>query len=431
MTSEVGATDDDLGGVRYELPVYFRGLLDDMPGALVGADPFDGTVASPFAVLKDSALAKNIAAMQEWCGNHGVELAPHGKTTMSPDLFARQLAAGAWGITAASPAQARVALAAGARRVIIANEVTDAAGIRWLGATLARDLELGLWCYVDSVEGVELLDRGLRGRLPVGTRLGVLLELGVPGGRTGVRDDVAAIEVVRAVAGSSWLRLGGVAGYEGVPGGAGGAEGFAAVDEFCRRMRALGARLATEGLVEASADRPFLLSAGGSAFFDQVAVLLTGRGDALDETPTTVVLRSGAYISHDEGRYARVTPAARGGDGPTLEPAFEVWGRVLSRPEPTRAILDVGRRDAPFDQDLPIPRWRRRAAGGAASALDAKTVELNDQHCFLDLPAEEALRVGEWVGLGISHPCTAFDKWNLVLVLDDDGRVLQELPTRF
>src|SRR5690606_12478908 len=184
----VDVTGGDLGGIRYELPVYYRSLLEDVPGALVGVDPFDGTVASPFAVLRQRALDANIAAMQRWCAAHGVELAPHGKTTMSPDLFERQLEAGAWGITAASPAQARVALAAGARRVLIANQVTDAAGIRWLGATLAEDPDLGLYCYVDSVDGVALLDRGLRGSLPVGTRLDVLLELGVVGGRTGLRD---------------------------------------------------------------------------------------------------------------------------------------------------------------------------------------------------------------------------------------------------
>ncbi|MQA01188.1 MAG: amino acid deaminase [Streptosporangiales bacterium] len=427
----IGEGDDDYGSIRYELPVYFRGLLDDVPGVLVGVDPFDGTVASPFAVLRERALVGNIAAMQDWCRRHGAELAPHGKTTMAPDIFARQLTAGAWGLTAASPAQARVALAAGARRVLIANQVTDVAGIRWLGATLARDYDLGLWCYVDSVDGVALLDRGLRGQLPVGTRLNVLLEVGVDGGRTGVRDEETAIRVARAVTESSWLRLSGVAGYEGVAASraAKGAESCAVID-FCRRMHAVAVDLVQAGLVQPEPDRPLLVTAGGSAYFDDVAAVLVDD-DSLTGVPKTVVLRSGAYVTHDEGLYARTTAVARGGDGPELTPAFEVWGRVLSRPEPTRAVVDVGRRDAPYDQDLPAPRWRKPAAGGPSSDLQGVGAHLNDQHCFIDLPADEPLAVGEWVGFAISHPCTAFDKWNLVLLLDDSGHVIQELPTRF
>lgn len=423
--------EDDFGSIRYELPVYYRGLLDDVPGALVGVPAFDGTVASPFAVLRESALVSNIAAMQDWCRRHGAELAPHGKTTMSPDIFARQLAAGAWGLTVASPAQARVALAAGARRVLIANEVTDVAGIRWLGATLARDFDLGLWCYVDSVEGVALLDRGLRGQLPVGTKLGVLLEVGVADGRSGVRDDETAERVARAVAESSWLRLSGVAGYEGVPVSlvTEDAKSRTVVD-FCRRIRTVAANLVHGGLLQPEQDRPLLLTAGGSSYFDDVAAELVDD-DTLAGVPRVVVLRSGAYVTYDEGIYARSNPLSRGGDGPELTPAFEIWGRVLSRPEPTRAIVDVGRRDAPYDQDLPAPRWRRAATGGPASDLHATSARLNDQHCFIDLGEQESLQVGDWVGFAISHPCTSFDKWNLLLLLDENEHVIQELPTRF
>jgi D-serine deaminase-like pyridoxal phosphate-dependent protein len=112
-------------------------------------------------------------------------------------------------------------------------------------------------------------------------------------------------------------------------------------------------------------------------------------------------------------------------------PAFEVWGRVLSRPEPTRAIVDVGRRDAPFDQDLPFALWARPAAGGPSRALTARVVDLNDQHAFVDVPEDEVLSVGEWVGFGISHPCTAVDKWNLLLLVDEQERVVDLLPTYF
>ena len=412
-------------------PSHYRAVLQDLPVELAGADPFAGELASPFALVRESRVEANIAAMQRWCTARSVELAPHGKTTMSPDLFARQLAAGAWGITVASPAQARVALQAGAGRVLIANQVTDVAGIRWLGRTRQQRPELFLTCYVDAVAGVDLLEEHLTGVLAEDQRLDVLVELGLPGGRTGARTDEAAVDIARAVADSRRLRLAGVSGYEGVAASLGGAEPLAAVIDFCTRLGALAKRLVAEDLVHPTAERPLVLSAGGSAWFDGVVPALTAARERLAGTPSVVVLRSGAYVTHDHGLYSRVTPSARGGDGPALTPALEVWGRVLSRPEPTRAIVDVGRRDAPFDQDLPLALWRRPAAGGDSAALTARVVNLNDQHAFLDLPVDEALRPGDWAGFGISHPCTAVDKWNLLLLVDDRERIVGQLPTFF
>lgn len=405
-------------------------MLDECV-TLRGIDPFAGAVASPVALLRQDAVEANIAAMQQWCDRRNVLLAPHGKTTMAPGLYQRQLKAGAWGITVASPAQARVALGAGAPRILIANEVTDTAGIQWLGAIRRDHPEIGLFCYVDGPDGVALLESGLARTLPQGTRLDVLIELGIPGGRAGARDEAAAVAVAQAVARSSRLRLAGVSGYEGVIGGAADADGIAAVREFCHRLRRLADELSQRELIEATPERPMMLSAGGSVFFDDVVAVLTGRQGDPAGTPTLVVLRSGCYVTHDHGLYSRVTPAARGGDGPDLTPALEVWGRVISRPEPTRAIADVGRRDISYDHELPHALWRRPVAGGPASDLTATVAALNDQHTFLDLPEDESLAVGEWVGFGVSHPCTTFDKWNVLLLLDGSGRVVEELETFF
>jgi D-serine dehydratase len=411
-------------------PWWYRSVLDESR-PLHGADPFAGAVASPVALLRQDALNANIRAMQEWCDKRNVRLAPHGKTTMAPRLYRRQLMAGAWGITVASPAQARIALKAGAPRILIANEVTDLAGIRWLGAVRRDYPEVGLFCYVDGLDGVTLLESGLAETLPCDARLDVLIELGIPGGRAGARDESAALAVGRALAGSARLRLAGVAGYEGIPGGAADAAGTAAVQQFCHRLRRLAGTLRRRGLIEETPGRPMVLTAGGSIFFDDVVAALTEPPGDLAGPPPEIVLRSGCYVTHDHGLYQRATPAARGRDGPCLRPALEVWGRVLSRPEATRAIVDVGRRDVSYDQELPYAMWRRPAAGGPASGLTATVVALNDQHAFLDLSDEEALTVGEWVGFGISHPCTTVEKWNVLLLVDGSGRIVEAMDTFF
>lgn len=406
---------------------YYRAVLRDGAEGPTGVDAFAGEFASPLALLRESRVDRNIHAMQRWCRDRGVQLAPHGKTTMAPELLARQLAAGAWGLTVASPAQARVAVVAGAARILIANQVTDVAGIRWIDAMRRDHPEIWIACYVDSLDGIALLERFLQRD----TVLDVIVELGVQDGRAGCRTEEEVLRVARAVASSRQLRLAGVAGYEGVAGSAGGVAGLAAVDAFCARIGELAGRLLHEGLATPSEAAPFLLSAGGSSFFDRVATTLCAARDRLGAVPAVVVIRSGAYVTHDHGFCARLSPLARGGDGPDLTPALEVWGRVLSRPEPGRAIVDVGRRDAPYDQDLPLPLWCRRPEGGDRMPLTATVSALNDQHAFLDLPAEQALAPGQWVGFGISHPCTAVDKWNRLLLVDDDDRVVGILPTYF
>jgi D-serine deaminase-like pyridoxal phosphate-dependent protein len=402
-------------------------LTDELPAA--GTNVFAGDFAAPVAVLRNTEIDHNIAAMQQWCTARDVALAPHGKTTLAPALLRRQLAAGAWGVTMANPAQARIAASAGATRILIANEVTDAAGMRWLGTFRRDHPEITLLCYVDSAAGLELLEGSLADLLPAGVALDVLVEIGTPGGRTGLRGDAQALELARRVAASDQLRLAGVSGYEGVVGGPADDDGIAGVEEFCYRLRDFASQVANAGLVSASQERPMIVSAGGSVFFDQVARIL--RTEATYPVPTEVVLRSGCYVTQDYGTYLRLTPAARGCDGPDLRSALEVWGRVLSVPEPGRAILDVGRRDISYDADLPAVLSRKAPGGGASSPLDATVVALYDQHAFLDLPEDTDLSVGDWVGLGPSHPCTTFDKWRSLLLIDDSDALLGFVETQF
>ena len=143
-----------------------------------------------------------------------------------------------------------------------------------------------------------------------------------------------------------------------------------------------------------------------------------------------VILRSGAYVTHDHGHYGRVSPARRGAAGaPALRPALELWAQVLSRPEPGLALLGAGRRDVGFDAGLPVPL--RAVRRGAASGVSGEVTELNDQHAYLRLDSETALVPGDLVCLGISHPCTTLDKWRVMPVVSDDGRVIDAVHAFF
>lgn len=367
-------------------------------------------LVTPVLTVQPAAIAHNERTVFDWAREHGILLAPHGKTTMAPAMWQRLLDAGAWGISVATPWQAEVAVDAGVRTVLIANAVTDAAAARRLGALLAADEGLRILCWADSPDGVGILaDATADAARP----LDVLVELGGVRGRTGARTVDEGERLAQLISDAPGLRLAGVAGYEGPFGPDRSAASVAAVDRYLRTLVDLHARL-----VYPDGIRP-MLTAGGSSFPDRAATVLTAGSRGAE-----VVLRSGAFQIHDDGFYARMSPfGPRVGTEP-LRSAMHAWSRVVSQPEEGLALLDAGRRDVPFDLDLPVPQ----SVAGAVTAL-------NDQHAFLQLADGASVRGGDVVRLGLSHPCTAFDKWRVVAEIDDpdaeDPRVIGAFATCF
>ena len=397
-----------------------------LPEEMVGRSVAAGEVALPAMALRADALEHNLAVMAALARREGFLLAPHGKVTMCPELFRRQLEAGAWGMTVANVTQARVAVAAGAERVLVANEVLACPDAAWI---VSVEGSVEVLCLVDSVDGVQVLDAALR-TAGCGRPIGVLVEFGAVGGRAGVRTDAAARDVCRAVQGASNLTLVGVEGFEGSVGADRSPAQLAAVDAYLEELRALTVTLADEGFFDPH--RPVLVSAGGSKFFDRVIRLL-GRDADFGGHACSLVLRSGCYLVHDHGVYEVNTPLGR--DVPEedrLRPAIEIWAEVLSRPEPGLAIIGLGRRDAAFDAGLPVLLSAVDRDGQALNEdVAGQLLKLDDQHGYLAVDPTNGLRVGDRLVFGISHPCTTFDKWRHVLLLDRERRVTRVLHTEF
>ncbi|MEV7147760.1 MULTISPECIES: amino acid deaminase [unclassified Streptomyces] len=405
----------------------FKGLPPDADGLTVGEltaqrrNLFTDGFATPVLALSAERLEHNLALMETYTARHGLVFAPHGKTSMAPQLFRRQIEHGAWGITLAVPHQVRVARAFGTRRIFLANELVDAPALRWIAAELERDAEFRFVCYVDSVRGAELMDAALKG---TGSRpVDVVVELAAgEGARTGVRGEAECVAVADAVAAAETLRLVGVAGYEGeVP-----QADPERVHAYLRRLVGLAVDLDAAGYFAGTDE--IVVSAGGSAWFDAVADVFAGI-PALS-LPVLKLLRSGAYVSHDEGRYREVTPFNRVPEEGALEPAFRLWAQIVSRPSAEQAFANAGKRDAAYDLDLPSARAIRRD-GTERPATGVTVTGLSDQHAWLATTPEADLQVGDWVGLGLSHPCTSFDKWQLIPVAEADGTVVDYVRTFF
>ncbi|MEF9522985.1 MULTISPECIES: amino acid deaminase [Streptomyces] len=408
----------------------FKGLPPDAYGLTLAElagqrrNLFTGGFTTPVLALSAERLEHNLKLMETYSARHGLAFAPHGKTSMAPQLFHRQIEHGAWGITLAVPHQVRVARAFGVQRVFLANELVDAGALRWISAELDADPGFRFVCYADSVRGVELMDAALTDA-GAARPLDVVVELAAgAGARTGVRTEAGCAAVADAVAGARTLRLAGVAGYEGEVPDADPER----VHAWLRRLVALAVDFDRAGRFDGLEE--IVLSAGGSAWFDAVAdVFAEVPGLSL---PVLKLLRSGAYVSHDDGHYRELTPFNRVPEEGALEPAFRLWSQVVSRPSPEQAFTNAGKRDAAYDLHLPFAQVVRPADGGPERpATGVEVTGLSDQHAWLRTSGEADLAVGDWVGAGLSHPCTSFDKWQLIPVAQADGTVVDYIRTFF
>src|SRR5436190_3854019 len=391
-----------------------------------------GDLPLPLAVIRDSAIAHNHAWMRDFTASTGVLLAPHGKTTMAPQIFAQQLAAGAWGITVANVQQLGLCVRFGVRHVLMANQLLGAAEVGAVIRLREEHPDLEFHFLIDSQVQLASIER-LAASQKMSRKLTALVELGVPGARTGARTFDEALAIARGVAASKAVALSGLECYEGlqITGDSGRDE--IVVAGLMQRVHDVALTCDREGLF---AGPSIILTAGGSAAFDIVARDLPMKLSK----PVLTILRSGCYVTHDSGFYNRMLEGVKARSGaawqsrPGLQPALEVWSRVQSCPEPGLAILTMGKRDASFDLDMPIVSKRYHPATDTTPRPVPESwglANMNDRHAYLRLSAEEAPQVGDLVGCGISHPCTTFDKWRALFTVDDDYRVTGAIRTFF
>ncbi len=415
-----------------------------IPGNVTGVAP--GQVAAqhwnllredlplPVAVLRQDALTHNRTWMRNFLGHHGVRLAPHGKTNMSPGLFDLQLEDGAWAITLATPHQIQVARHFRYPRIFLANQLIGRSAIEYVFGELNADPGFEFYCLVDSIQSVQQIVQVAR-RVRSPRRMSVLVEMGYPGGRTGCRTLAQGLEIARSVAAHpDAVQLCGIEGFEGLIRQPFLEETIRAIQSFLATVTELARACEADGLFP---DAPILLSAGGSAYFDLVVQAFS---QANLTHPTLVLLRSGCYLTHDSLMYTvafdrmkrRSPEIATLGEG--LRPVIEVWAYVQSRPEPRLAIAGLGKRDVSHDE-LPVPLAWYRPGRGASQPTPMppghRTTRLNDQHGYLELPEDSPLAVGDMVGFGISHPCLTFDKWRVLHLIDADYNVVNSVRTYF
>ena len=371
---------------------------------------FTANFQFPIMVLKEAAIKNNIAQMMSFCNSVDAQLAPHVKTTMSPQLAQMQVAAGARALTVANFWQGRIFLKHGFKNLIIANEVLDPTAIAEI-AKKNKEKEAEIIFYVDSILALEIIQK----HTPSDGEQNLFIEIGAENGRGGVREFSLVEQLAQRINADKRLNLIGVTGFEGaVPDAARGRRGEKKISKFCQKIVA-----AAELAYPYKSDQPFVISAGGSAYFDIVARELNKF-----EKPRRLLLRSGGYITHDHKYYEEIYPFAL--SDRSFQPAIEVWAQVISKPEKGFGVLNLGKRDIGNDLHNPIPI---KSYDGQVKSFSAVIEKLNDQHGYLR--GKQEFSLAQLIGLGISHPCTTFDKWGLIPLVNDDYDLIDCLQTFF
>ncbi|CAH6941990.1 D-serine deaminase [Vibrio chagasii] len=383
----------------------------------------DEDISLPVAIIKQSALTNNLNWMQSFADHHQVKLSPHGKTSMTPDFFRQQLENGAWGITVATPAQAEIAAMAGAKRIIMANQLVGKTNIAII-EQLISEFDVDFYCCVDSSVNVQQLNQYFANKKQT---LKVLIEFGVPGGRCGCRSPQEVLELAQTIQDTPALSLAGIEVYEGVIHGDNAEQD---IRTFLNQALSSVESLASDGLITGQP----IITGAGSAWYDVVAECLANLTDYL------AIIRPGCYAIHDTGIYldaqSKVLQRAQvnqgyacelGGD---LESALEVWAYVISRPEPTKLVIGLGKRDVAFDAGLPIAE-RGYRKGEAISVKGLTATAVMDQHTFVETDGSSEIEVGDMIAFSTSHPCLTFDKWRYIAISDDDYQVTNWVETCF
>lgn len=380
-----------------------------------------GDVPLPVAVIRTQALQHNSRWMQKFVAERGALIAPHVKTTMCPQIMAQQLADGAWALTVATIQQLQVCAAFGATRIILANQAVGGAELDTI-AGIIKAGKIDFMMLIDSEAGIAAATAAMK-RHQVTVPLQVLVERGYEGGRTGCRTNQEALELARKISAAPELSLVGVEAFEGLI-KAPAEHKEQVVAAFMDDIAALYQACKDEGLF--GCENP-LVTAGGSSYYDIVLERLAGCG-------ARVVTRSGCYVTHDSALYhaQHQRLAAHTGETDGLRRALEVWAYVQSIPEKGLALVSAGRRDCGTDAGFPVPHLVSKQGGKPQDLPEAcEIIDMNDQHGFMRFPEELELSVGDMIGMGISHPCTTFDKWDILSLVDEDYNIIDALKTYF
>ncbi|WP_186398334.1 D-TA family PLP-dependent enzyme [Stappia sp. P2PMeth1] len=337
---------------------------------------------TPALVLDEAVALANIARFQAHCDRLGLKSRPHIKTHKLPRFAKAQIAAGARGITCQKIGEAEVMADAGIDDILITFNILGEAKLQRLKALAGRIARLAV--VADSGTTVDGLASAFADSAAT---LHVMVECDTGAGRCGVQTPEEAVDLAARIKAAPGLVFAGLMTYP-APGKAGNVERFMG--------EALGL-LAAHGL-----ECPEI-SSGGSPDMWHAGEAKGGSRNLVTE------YRAGTYIYNDRSLVER--------GACTLDDcALTVHATVVSRPTPTRAVLDAGSKA--LSSDL----LGLTGHGTIIGHPEAQIAALSEEHAVVEIPAG-SLAVGDRVRIVPNHCCVVTNLFDRAWLLAADGGV--------
>ena len=340
---------------------------------------------TPTLLLDRAAADRNLARMAAFFRERTAKLRPHFKNHKCVTLAKRQLAAGAIGLTCAKLSEAEILVDHGIDDVLIANQVVGAIKCERLARLAAR---ARVTVAVDHIEQALAISHAATA---IGSVVPLLIEVDIGMGRCGVLPGQPALDLARRVAALPGVQFAGLQAYEGHL-----VNVLDRADRTTRARVAMQQAVETRRLIEASGLPVGCLSGCSSATYDS-----TGTLEGVDE------VQAGTYATMDR-QYQRLAPE--------FEVALSVLVRVISRPTPSRSVLDVGVKGAGAEFGVPSIRDFPEAV---------IPLFLAEEHTVVQ--ESPAWGIGQLLHLIPSHACTTCNLYR-ELVVHEAGRVVELWP---
>jgi D-serine deaminase-like pyridoxal phosphate-dependent protein len=277
---------------------------------------------TPTLLLDQAASDRNLARMAGFFQDRKSKLRPHFKNHKCVTLARRQMLAGAVGMTCAKLGEAEVLVDNGFHDVLIANQVVGAAKVERL-VRLSKRATIAV--AVDHIDQIEAISRAA---VAARTVVRLLIEVDIGMGRCGILNSEAVLQLAKKLTAMPGVEFGGLQAYEG--------HLVNIVDRDQRRQQsreAMKLAVDTRRLLESSGIPVPCISGCSSATYDSTGIL-----DGVDE------IQAGTYATMDR-QYFRLAPE--------FEIALSILVRVISRPGPGKAVMDVGVKGAGAEFGVP------------------------------------------------------------------------------
>ncbi len=325
---------------------------------------------TPAPLVDLDRMERNITRMAGYARQHGIALRPHIKTHKSQRVAAQQIAAGAVGLTCATPAEA-VVMSAVCNDLLLAYPPVGAKAERLLSVPPSVRVTVSL----DSARAID--DLALVARRS-DREIGVYVEVDVGMHRVGVPTVDEAIALARHVRASAPLQFAGVAFYPG--------HIRSTVASQDGELATLTADIGRMLVAFDRAGLPPAIVSGGS----------TPTMWRTHEMIGVTEMRPGTYVYND--RTTTEIGACSWDDC-----AFSVLATVVSTAVPGQAVIDAGAKALGREP-------MRGASGEGFGALldrpDVVVARMSEEHGILDLSRTDwRPSVGDLVRVVPNHVC--------------------------